>query len=203
MQSTGIRNYQEYANKIGNRKALYTAVTEKYRILSALYPGSHIDIAPSFVIPKVTYVDSFRGTISFFKQRAAIMEYVAMHKNYEDLPDLTFLGQDYTQQFPCDPVDLIISQYGGFVVQATKHLLKIGGIALCNDSHGDATLTRFDEDFELVGVVDVDNTIKDTDLGQYFTVPKGKTLDLPRVRMKMQGLKYVSVAENYLFKKIR
>jgi hypothetical protein len=32
------------------------------------------------------------------------------------------------------------------VAQATKQFLKVGGILLCNDSHGDATLVRFDED---------------------------------------------------------
>ncbi len=39
-----------------------------------------------------------------------------------------------------EPVDLIISQYAGFVGQETKRYLKEGGILLCNDSHGDATL---------------------------------------------------------------
>jgi len=58
-----------------------------------------------------------------------------------------------------DPVDLIISQYAGFVGQATKKYLKTGGILLCNDSHGDATLARFDHDFEFIGVMGMDNKI--------------------------------------------
>jgi hypothetical protein len=36
---------------------------------------------------------------------------------------------------------------------ATKQFLKLGGIILCNGSHGDATLARFDEDFKFIGIV--------------------------------------------------
>jgi len=62
-----IVQYQEYVQKIGNRTSIYKAVARKYKVKSALYPGSHIDISPSLEIPKVIYVDNFKGTISFFK----------------------------------------------------------------------------------------------------------------------------------------
>jgi hypothetical protein len=101
-----------------------------------------------------------------------------------------------------EPVDLIVSQYAGFVGQATKKYLKTGGILLCNDSHVDATLSYFDDDFEFVGVI-VNNRIIDTNLENYFTMPKGKDIDLIKVKEKMKGPKYVSSVENYLFRKIK
>ncbi len=100
-------------------------------------------------------------------------------------------------------MDLIISQYAGFVVQATKYHLKVGGIALCNDSHGDATLTNLDDDFAFIGVVDPTNSIQSTNLKHYCMMSEGKSLDLTRVKEKMQGPRYSVVAENYLFRIIR
>jgi|LGVF01.2.fsa_nt_gb hypothetical protein len=84
--------------------------------------------------------------------------------------------------------------------QATKQYLKIGGILLCNDSHGDA---RFDEDFEFIGVIDRKNKIRHNNLEDYFKLKKDKIADLEWVKEKMQGLKYEIMAENYLFRKIK
>jgi hypothetical protein len=39
-----------------------------------------------------------------------------------------------TGELDVEPVDLIISQYAGFVGQATKKYLNTGGILLCNDN---------------------------------------------------------------------
>lgn len=142
-----LLEYLEYKSKIGNREELYKAVAQKYTIRSALYPGSHIDIAPSLVMPKVIYVDNFKGAIKFFKNMDLIKEYIIENKKYEEPCDIIFMGQDYTGELDVGPVDLIISQYAGFVGQATKKYLKKGGILLCNDSHGDATLSRFDDVF--------------------------------------------------------
>ena len=203
MQSTAIEQYQAYADKIGNRKALYNAVAKKYHIQTALYPGSHIDIAPSLVIPDVTYVDNFKGAVSFFDHMKDIADFIELNKEYDSSFRMGFEAQDYTRRLFCKPVDLIISQYAGFVVQATKHLLNGGGIALCNDSHGDATLTNFDDDFAFIGIVDSKHRIHTRNLDDYFEMAKGKPLDLERVWEKMQGPKYEVVAENYLFRKIQ
>lgn len=203
MQKNIIETYRDYANKIGSRKVLYKVVAKEYDIHTAIYPGSHIDIAPSMVIPKVTYIDNFKGAISFFKHMDIIKEYIDQNKEYEEICEIDFIGQDYTQPLKIEKVDLIISQYAGFVGQATKQVLKKGGILLCKDSHGDATLARFDEDFELVGIVDNKKKIQSNNLEDYFILPKGKTIDLEIVKKKMKGLKYKLVAENYLFRKIK
>lgn len=203
MKNNIIETYQDYANKIGSRKDLYEAVAKEYDIHTEIYPGSHIDISPSMIIPKVTYIDNFKGAINFFKHIDIIKEYIEQKKEYEDECEIDFIGQDYTQSLRVEKVDLIISQYAGFVGQETKQVLKVGGILLCNDSHGDATLARFDEDFELIGIIDNKNKIQSKNLEDYFILPKGKTIDLKIVKEKMKGLKYKIVAQNYLFLKIK
>ena len=198
-----IEEYKEYANKIGNRTDLYKAVVMKHDIHTAIYPGSHIDIAPSFIIPEVTYIDNFKGAIKFFKHMDLIEEYIEKNKKYPDIHKINFLGQDYTLPLDIEPVDLIISQYAGFVGQATKHYLKMNGILLCNDSHGDATLARFDESFEFIGIIDEKNRIQRNELERYFILPKQKTVDLQAVKETMKGPKYTLPAENYVFRKIK
>lgn len=198
-----IEEYYEYRDKIGNRTELYRIVVKRYGVTSALYPESHIDIAPSLVIQKVIYVDSFKGAINFFKNIELIKEYIVQNKEYEEPCDMGFIGQDYTEELNLAPVDLIISQFAGFVGQATKKYLNTGGILLCNDSHGDATLSRFDDDFEFIGVIGKNNRIIDTKLDDYFVLPRSKNVDLVKVKEKMKGPKYKLTAENYLFRKVK
>ena len=202
MSNAIIETYLAYESKIGNRKDLYKAVVKEFDIYSAVYPGSHIDIAPSMVIPKVTYIDNFKGAINFFKNIDIVKEFVKQKKEYQESCDISFVGQDYTEPLYIEHVDLIISQYAGFVGQATKQLLKVGGILLCNDSHGDATLAKFDEDFEFIGIVDKKNRIQRNNLENYFSLPSNKPIDLNTIKAKMKGLKYSLTAENYLFRKI-
>jgi hypothetical protein len=197
-----INEYQQYVAKTGNRLKLYKLIVEKYNIKTALYPGSHIDIDPSLIIPKVTYIDNFKGAIKFFTNTNAISEYLKKNKEYNQVCEFDFIAKDYTKLDKIEKVDLIISQYAGFVGQATKKYLNLDGILLCNDSHGDATLAKFDDDFELIGIVK-SNKIIINNLDDYFKLPKDKQVDLDVVKLKMKGFKYAKNAENYIFKKIR
>lgn len=72
---------------------------------------------------------------------------------------------------------------------------------LCNDSHGDATLARFDETFELIGVMGSTNELIQTGLGEYFRLPKGKDVDVAEVKKTMKGPMYTKLVENYVFQK--
>jgi hypothetical protein len=198
-----IEEYHEYRDKIGNRTGLYRIVAKNYGIESALYPGSHIDITPSLVIHKVVYVDNFKGAFRFFKNMESIEKYIDENKDYEEPCDIVFLDQDYTEELDIESVDLVISQYAGFVGQATKKYLKSGGILLCNDSHGDATLARFDDDFGFIGVVKTNSRIIETKLEDYFVLPRNKDVDLVKVKEKMKGPKYKLEAENYIFRKVK
>ena len=184
-----LKEYHEYQAKIGSRVALFRAVAHAFGGKSALYPGSHVDIAPSLVIPKVTYVDSYKGTIQFFRQMDVIQSFLEQQKEYTEACEISFIGSDYAAELGVDPVDLIISQFAGFVGQATKRYLKPGGILLCNDSHADATLTKFDETFELIGVIDEKNQISSAHLVDFFQLSKGRAADLVNVRKTMKGPK--------------
>ncbi|PKK94828.1 MAG: hypothetical protein CVV60_04440 [Tenericutes bacterium HGW-Tenericutes-5] len=198
--SKAIEEFLAYSNKIGNRITLYETVSKKYGIKRALYPGSHIDISPSMVIPEVIYIDNFKGSIKFFKNIDEINDYVNKNKKYMENTSVTFYGNDYNEHLDIESVDLIISQYAGFVGQATKYLLKDNGILLANDSHGDATLAYFDEDFELIGIVNGKNEIKTDNLDKYFKLSNSKIVDLEKVLSKMSGPKYKYNAPNYIFK---
>ncbi|WP_074036126.1 hypothetical protein [Exiguobacterium profundum] len=124
-------------------------------------------------------------------------------KEYNEPCTIEFFGQDYTQPLDIEPVDLIISQYAGFVGQATKQYLKPRGILLCNDSHGDATLAQFDKTFELIGVMGSTNELIQTGLDDYFRLPKGKDVDVAEVKKTMKGPMYTKSVENYVFQKRR
>jgi hypothetical protein len=204
MNRKTIDTYLEYAKSLGNRYELYKAVASKYDIKYAIYPGSHIDIAPSLVIPKVTYIDNFRGAIKFFIDMDSIKEYVDKNKDYEEFSEIVFLGIDYNKPLKVDKADLIISEYAGFAGQATKKYLKKGGILLCNNSHADATLANQDSDYEFVGVLKKSKggyRVSTDKLNEYFILPQGKTLDMDKIIKQMKGPKYRKYIGNYLFRK--
>jgi len=195
-----LKEFKEYKSKIGDRISIYSLVAKKYNIKRALYPGSHIDISPSMVIPEVTYVDNYKGAIKFFEDIRDIEKYVNRNKEYQEMCNIIFIGTDYNNELNINKVDIIISQYAGFVGQATKRYLKEGGILLCNDSHGDATLAYLDEDYILVGVIDRHNNISTKQLEKYFVFKNGRKIDENKVRSTMKGPKYEIQATNYIFK---
>lgn len=195
-----LEEYERYRASIGDRKALYKSVAQRFGIRRALYPGSHIDIAPSWVIPDVIYIDNFKGAIRFFREIEVIRSHVEASKEYAEPCSLTFFARDYRDELPIEAVDLVISQYAGFVGQAAKRYLKPGGILLCNDSHGDATLAFFDEDYEFIGVADSGGAIETSGLRRYFQFARKRAVDLERVTKTMKGPRYSVRADNYLFR---
>jgi hypothetical protein len=196
-----IDEFLAYQEKIGDRKELYQVVAQIFKVKRALYPGSHIDLSPSKVIPTVIYIDSFKGAVKFFKHMDEIRQYLETEKTYKEPVEIDFYGEDYYHDFDLEPVDLIISQYAGFVSQATKRYLKKGGILLSNDSHGDATLAYHDKEFEFLGIINAKNELITDGLDEYFKLDK-KTVNLDEVRKSMKLPKYKKRAENYIFKKV-
>lgn len=193
--------YISYQKSIGDRKNLYQAMVKYFHIERALYPGSHIDIVPSFFIPDVTYVDSYKGAKSFFKDIELVKSFILKHKTYKKQSHINFFGQDYHQDLKIDDVDLVISKHAGFVSKAAKKYLKTGGILLANDSHGDATLAYLDNDFEFIGVIDNKYQFNQDHLEKYFKFKRQREIPLDQVLQKMRGPKYSVQAENYLFRK--
>ncbi|TNF06957.1 MAG: hypothetical protein EP317_05730 [Bacillota bacterium] len=194
-----MKEFEDYIAKIGDRKSLYSLVARKFNATRALYPGSYIDISPSFVLPDVTYIDNFNGAIHFFNHMDEIKRYVEKHKVYSEECSIKFFGSDYTDYINIEQVDMIISQFAGFVGQATKRYLKKGGILLCNDSHGDATLAYLDDDYDFIGVVLSNNTIETNELDKYFKFARNRSIDLDKVKTEMKGPKYKFNPTNYIF----
>lgn len=193
--------FNQYKKAIGDRTDLYRTVCHAFQVKSALYPGSHIDIMPSFVIPQVTYIDSFKGTLQFFKDIEAVNALIHTQKTYEEACQIRFFAGDYKETYDIEQVDLLISQFAGFVGQETKAYLKDGGILLSNDSHGDATLAFMDEDYDFIGVVNARNQIETDHLDTYFQFARKRPIDLEKVKLTMKGPKYKEQANHYLFKK--
>ena len=195
-----LKEFESYSSKIGDRLTIYQLVANKYNIKRALYPGSHIDISPSMVIEDVTYIDNFKGTIKFFKEINDINKYINGKKSYQEKCRIAFIGTDYNNNLEIAKVDMIISQYAGFVGQATKKYLKEDGILLCNDSHGDATLANLDEDYTLIAIIDHHQKLSTNQLEKYFVCKNNMQIDKDKVLTSMKGPKYKLQATHYIFK---
>lgn len=208
MNKNIIEMYTEYGRKIGERLGPFTAITKEYNIDRALYPGSYIDITPSLAIPEVLYVDTDKKAKRFFNDMQVIEQYINSNKKFKKEARIGFQGTDFYKPLKSEDnyFDLMISLYAGFISQGCKRYLKIGGVLIANDSHGDATLAYKDEDFEFVGVVVYKKgryIIDCTKNERYFKMKSNKPINMDRVREKMTGPKYAYQTEYYLFRKIK
>ena len=203
---------QEFYNKhfvlkAFEREDLFVAIRNKYGCKSALYPGSFIHITPSFIFPEVIYVDSDSQAKKFFKNIKDVIEIINSKKQYLEKSNVIFFGQSYLKPLPTpvDSIDLLISQYAGFVSMYCKKYLKKGGILLVNNSHGDATMAKLDSSYKFIAVVrrqKVNYTIIDSDLDSYF-IPK-KPIKITRSYLEQinRGIGYTKSATSYIFEKI-
>lgn len=155
---------------------LFRELNKKYKIRKVFYPGSYVHITPSLIFPNVVYADSYKNTYKFY-ENIKTHEFISKHKEYNEEPIVTFYQQDYSKAFNelTTEFDLIISQYAGFVGQAVKSYLKVGGLLVCNNSHGDASMACLDPDYELIAVYrrvsDEKFTISEKNLSDYL-IPK-------------------------------
>ena len=205
---TGLQQYKKYhADKDYTSIGLFKKLNEVYEIEKVLYPGSHVHITPSLIFPDVTYVDSFRNTYKFFEAED-VKKFVSKHKEYKSEARVQFYQQDYNKELPEseNQFDLVISQYAGFVGQATKKYLKQNGLLVCNNSHGDASMVFLDPDYELVAVYnrksDVSFSISEKNLDQYFISKKGELPTKEEIMKSMKGVGYTKFPSGYIFRKI-
>lgn len=204
-----IDPYEKYhSSREDERLGLFTALGETFEIAKALYPGSHVHVTPSFVFPEVVYVDSYKPTAKFF----ASEEYLSLinaRKTYPEKPLVRFHLSDYAENFDEseDSFDLLLSQYAGFISQACKKYLKVGGILVANNSHGDASMAYLDEDYEFTGVYnrrsDTHYTIKTAGLKEYF-IPKKPDAVVTKDSLlaTMRGVGYTKSPTGYIFRRI-
>lgn len=185
---------------------LWREIQKKYNPQKVLYPGCYVHITPSLIFEEVVYVDSFRNTNEFYED-SEVKKFIEKNKEYENPAKYRFHHQDYSNALPEKEhsFDAIISQYGGFVGQATKKYLKTGGILICNNSHGDASMASLDADFELIAVYnrksDEKFSISEANLEEYLIPKKNISVTKDLIAEKMQGVAYTKSPSGYIFQK--
>ncbi|MGB5913081.1 MAG: hypothetical protein WBH31_17960 [Promethearchaeia archaeon] len=198
--------YKEYMQKVGDRTELFELLGKNFDIESALYPGSYIDITPSFFYRKTVYIDNFKKTEKFFAKRDLTL-LILKDKKYEGEPILKFYFRDYTKNIEelDKNFDLLISLYAGFVSKYCKKYLKKEGLLLVNNSHGDASMADLDEEFSIFGVIYRSNRklyLNQKNLEKYFVPKKEREISVEYLEKLMKGIGYKKTASFYLFKKV-
>jgi len=195
-----------YVDRDYEQVDLFRLMKDKYAIEKVIYPGSYVHISPSFIFTDVVYIDSDTKAIKFFKNKKPI-DFVNKRKEYSSAPKITFHGIDYKK--PIDALfnqfDLLISQYAGFISEACKEYLKIGGYLLVNNSHGDAGLASIDEDYQLISTVHKNKgkyRITDAALERYFIPKRNIEVSRELLHKTGKGVGYTHPAPLYIFQRI-
>jgi hypothetical protein len=149
------RLWKKQDRPVGDRRRLVAAIADAVDADTVLYPGSYVDLAPSFVWPSVTYVDVDRRANQFFADEDGVRDLLSEHGVDADRRTIRFVHADYTSDLdlPETSFDLLISLYAGFVSEHCTHALRPGGFLLVNPSHGDAAMASLDARYQLHGVV--------------------------------------------------
>ena len=198
---------RHYVSKDDERLGLFIKLAEKYEIENVLYAGSFVHITPSLVFPRVVYVESDRRAPGFFRDQV-VHDYVNAHKRYYGETQMVFHKSDYTRNFGEDEssFDLLISQSAGFISSACKKYLKVNGLLLANNSHGDASMASIDNDYELVAVYHRRKDayiISERDLKAYFIPKSGIEVTRLHLERTQRGVGYTRTASGYVFRRVR
>jgi len=197
--------YEKFnVNKKHTFIGLFKEIKKKFNPKRVIYPGCYVHITPSLIFSDVTYIDSFKKTDKFFENEEVI-SFIRKNKEYAKETKINFYHQDYYDKLPekSESFDCVISLYSGFIGQAVKEYIKKGGILVCNDSHGDASMASIDSDYELIGIfkriTDENYSISDNNLDEYL-IPK-KKIDKNELKKKMKGVDFTKSALGYIFRK--
>jgi len=190
----------------GDRWRLFTAVGEAVDASTVLYPGSYVDIAPSFVFDSVTYVDIDKRAPKFFADTDGVRAIVAAHNGAAN-PDITFIHADYTSELdlPDEHFDLLVSLYAGFISEHCTRHLRIGGTLLVNPSHGDTAMASIDPRYELAGIItsrDGKYKVNTTELDDYLVLKKPQPVTVDLLHEAGRGIGYTKSPFAYLFTRV-
>ena len=199
-----IKNYEEYIAKIGDRYNLFKLLKDNFTIKNIVYPGSYIDITPSFFFPKAYYIDTDKKAKKFFEKENSILDFIKKNKTYKEDIKIKYYPKDYRMNFQgiITPSDLLISLYAGFISKYCKNLLKKNGLLLANNSHGDASMARLDNNFKLYGVInhrDKKYYLSKDGLDEYFIPKKNIIVTKELLEKTNKGIGYKKPADYYLF----
>ncbi|MFV1465871.1 hypothetical protein VWY34_13920 [Phaeobacter sp. JH20_02] len=189
----------------GDRWRLFQAVSAAVPARKVLYPGSYVDIAPSFVYGDVTYADMDTRAEAFFADDEGVAQIICDHSGNMN-GRVSFVSGDYRSlALQEQSFDLLISLYAGFISETCGHLLRIGGVLLANSSHGDAALAGLDPRFELAAVVTAAGDhyrISDKELDAYMVPKKPQSITVGNIKASGRGIAYTRSPFAYLFKRI-
>lgn len=185
---------------------LFRLLKYQLDITSAIYPGSYIQISPSFVFPTVVYIDSDKNAIRFFHSDS-LKEIIEARKEYPEDPEIIFHGIDYRELIDKyrSEFDLLISQYAGYISEVCKPYLRVGGYLLVNNSHGDAGMASIDSDYRLIAAIHRRNgkyRLSTASLEEYFIPKKDITVTRELLLESKKGIGYTKTATLYLFQKV-
>ncbi len=208
MQAVTAELWAKQDRHEGDRWRLFAAVERVVDAAAVLYPGSYVDISPSFVWPTVTYVDVDRRADRFFGDRDGLREIIARHPGGPADPQLTYINADYTTDLPIPDgsFDLLVSLYAGPVTRHCTRYLRVGGALLVNPSHGDAALASIDDRYELVGVVRSRSgrySISTDDLDTYFVPKEPIEVTATLIEATGRGIAYTKSPFAYVFRRTR
>ncbi len=191
----------------GDRLRLFTAVGQTVDAHTVLYPGSFVDVAPSFVFPAVTYLDEDSRAARFFADAEGVEQIVGEHRTDRTGTEVRFLHGDYGTDVGIAPhsFDLLVSLYAGFVSEYCTHYLRIGGTLLVNPSHGDAAMAAIDTRYALSGVIESrsgDYRVGRSNLNSYLVPKKEQSVTPDLLHRTGRGVGYTKSPFAYLFTRI-
>lgn len=204
--TTAAERYDDAMAQRADQIELFAALAAAYPVRRVLYPGSYVDITPSWVFPSVTYVDTDRRAKRFFADVAGVRDLVHARRRHGDDPEIVFHHADYTGDLdePTASFDLLVSLYAGFVSPSCTRYLRRGGWLLANDSHGDASMAQLDPGYQLVAAVHHRPgryRLETEQLDAYF-VPKRAAVVTPELlRASNRGVGYTKPAAAYVFQR--
>ena len=189
---------------VGDRVPLFAAVAEAVGATRVLYPGSYVDLTPSFLWPSVTYVDVDRRAKQFFADQDGVAELVAEHGIDPKTRTVRFVPGDYRDPLPLEEgtYDLLVSLYAGFVSEHCTTYLRPGGSLLVSSSHGDAAMASIDPRYRLSGVVHSmarGYRVATDDLGTYLVPKRAIEVTAELLHERGRGIAYTRSPFAYLF----
>lgn len=199
--------WEKQCAAVGDRRPLFAAVAAAVDARTALYPGSYVDVAPSFCIPSVVYVDVDRRAARFFADRDGIAEILRGDGIDPAARDVVFVHGDYREplDLPTASFDLLISLYAGFVSEHCSRLLRPGGWLLVNSSHGDAAMASIDLRYRLRAVVTARSgryTLHTDELDSYLVPKRDVEVTRELLHTTGRGVAYTRSPFAYLFERI-
>ena len=197
-------SWASYRESIGDRSALFQALSETWHPATALYPGSYLDLSPSTAIASVTYVDIDRRAARFFADERRVAAELQGRTAPGAGTHIGFLHADYSTALPLPAagVELLISLFAGPVWEHCGRYLAPSGLFLANTSHGDASLAALDPSLRLVAAVQhrADRYRLDTaDLDSYLVPTRPAAADPDAIRRQGKGIAYTRRAFAYVF----